>query len=94
MGEKEAYIKKMNAQIREWKADLDKTVAQFDKAKAGAEIEYHKRAKQLNKKRKELEQELAKLQKAGEQGWEEIQARADKTWKDIQGGLGEMRKRL
>lgn len=94
MGQKEAYLEKMDAQLREWKGRLDVLVAQADQTKADAKIEYHNRVKEMRKQRKELERRLDELRKAGEDGWKDVQARIEKGRRDLDKSIQDLQRKL
>ena len=50
MGKKEAYIEKLEAQLREWSSKIDELQARADKAKADVKLEYEKQIGELRTK--------------------------------------------
>ena len=50
MGKKEAYIEKLEAQLREWSSKIDELKARADKAKADVKLEYEKQIGELRTK--------------------------------------------
>ena len=50
MGMKEAYEKKLQAQLDEWGAEIDKLKAKADKAEADAQLDYYKEIEELRTK--------------------------------------------
>ena len=65
MGDKELYEQKKQAQLDEWKADLDKLKAKASGASADAQLEMNKQIKALESKIEEGKAKLSELAKAG-----------------------------
>ena len=74
MNNKEAYIKKFEAQLDEWKADITKLRAKADKADAEMQIKYNEQIDQIHEKEKQAQAQLASMKKAGEDSWEDLKA--------------------
>ncbi len=87
MGKKEAYQEKVQAQLREWKADIEKLMARADKAKAEGKIEFYERAERLNAKYQTALKRSQEMKEAGEDKWE-----AFKTGVEV--ALGEVKEAL
>lgn len=80
MNDKNAYQRKMQAQLDEWKADLDKIKAKANAASADAEIAFNN-----NDEVKELEQKVAH----GEKKLEELSQnkKSGNAWQSVKGGM-------
>ncbi len=76
MNEKEAYRQKIEAQIDEWKAEMDKLDARAKKLEAEGRIEAES-----------LIQDLKARQEAARAKLEELRSAGDAAWKDIKEGL-------
>ncbi len=74
---KDAYEKKIEAQLNEWKTDIDKMKAKADKADAQAQLEYYKQIENLRTKQEDAKKKLAELKAAGEDAWEDLKAGLD-----------------
>lgn len=72
MSKEEAYREKAEAQLREWKADIEKLMARADRAKAEGKIEFYKRAENFQ----------AKYEAARKRS-EELKGEADDRWADL-----------
>lgn len=59
MENKEAYKKKIEAQLDEWKAEAEKLKARMKKAQADSEIDYSKYINDLKEKQKRARKKLA-----------------------------------
>ncbi len=80
MDEKELYRQKMQAQLDEWKAEVDKLKAQITGASADAQLELNELIKSLEGKVEEGKAKLAELANASEDMWESIKAGVESTW--------------
>lgn len=94
MENKEAYRKKVEAQLDEWKAEADKMRAKFNKKKAESEIEYGKYLDTLKEKQKKARARLRKLEDAGEDAWEELKKGVDKATHDIKKSIDKAKSKL
>lgn len=72
MSSKQAYQKKIQAQLDEWSAEIDKLRAKADRADADAEIALNREIDNLRDKRNQARQKLDELSSAGEDAWEDI----------------------
>lgn len=72
MNSKQAYQKKVQAQLDEWSAEIDKLRAKADRADAEAEIALNREIDNLRDKRNQARQKLDELSSAGEDAWEDI----------------------
>lgn len=72
MSMKDAYVKKLQAHLDEWSAEIDKLKARADKAHADSQIEYYKQIKELRTMQKEASNKLAELKEAGDDAWEDL----------------------
>jgi len=83
MGMKEAYEKKIDAQLDEWKVEIDKLKAKADKAEADAQIKYHKHIEDLRAKQEAARERLVELKEAGGDAWEDLKAGLDNALKSL-----------
>ena len=67
---RDEYIKKLKADLDEWKADLDTLEAE-------AEIKYEGHIKELRQKLEEAQQTLTKIREEGEDTWEDLKQGAE-----------------
>ena len=84
---KAAYRDKLEAKLREYRADIDKMKAKADGAEAGARIEYYKQIEMLNAKLSSVEGKLLDLKSAGEEKWESAKAAVEHSWGDLKHSL-------
>jgi len=72
MSKQEAYREKAEAQLRAWKADIEKLMARADQAKAQGKIEYYKRAESFNTKYQIALRRSEELKEATDDKWAEF----------------------
>lgn len=80
---RQAYEDKIEAQLKEWSAELDLLSAKADKTKAEAKIEYFKTLETLQVKHDEAKTRLMEIRAASEDAWEDLKAGGEKAWADI-----------
>lgn len=84
MNKKEAYEKKLRAQLDEWRAEIDKFQARVDKARADAEIDYQQELEELRDRQRDMEDRLEEMRGAGEGAWDDIRQGADRAWRNME----------
>ncbi len=80
MSMKEAYEKKLQAQLDEWSLEIEKLKAKADVASAEAQIEYYKQLDELRALRDKSHQKLVEIRDASDDAWEDIKIGADMAW--------------
>ena len=83
MDEKDLYIEKLNAQLKEWSASIDVLKAKADKANADLKIAYYKQLDDLKMKRDTARNKIDDLKTAGDDAWERVTTPVEKSWGDI-----------
>ena len=83
MATKEAYQKKLEAQLKEWDAKLALLSAKAEKATADARISYENELESLKRKRAAAHQTLEELGKRSENAWEDMKDGAEKVWDEM-----------
>jgi hypothetical protein len=87
MENKEAYRKKLEAQMREWSAKVDLLKARADQAEADAKIEYRNRLEDVRQKKEALQAKLSELQKTSDAAWKDIKAGTERAAADLKVAL-------
>jgi hypothetical protein len=83
MASKEAYQKKLEAQLNEWDAKLKQLGAKAQKATADARIMYENDLESLKSKRAAAHKTLAELGKRGDNAWEDMKDGMEKAWDEM-----------
>ena len=77
MKTKDAYVKKVQAQLDELDADIKKLKARADKAGANAQLEYKKQIETLKRKQQKAGDKLAELKASSDDAWEDLREGLD-----------------
>ena len=80
MSEKQAYEKKLEAQLDAWSADIDKLKAKAEKAEADAQLEIERRIDDLQAMRDAAADKLTELKNASDGAWQDFRAGIDEAW--------------
>lgn len=80
MTEKSAWERKFEAQIDEWRADIDKMQARARKAGADAQASYDSEIEDLKARQAKAEAELRKLRSASAEAWDDVRTGAEDSW--------------
>ncbi len=80
---RKAYEEKLDAQLKEWSAQISLLKAKADNAKADAKIEYYKTIEALQGKQNKAMTKLQELKAVGDDAWEDLKKGAEKAWADV-----------
>ncbi len=83
MTKKQAYEKKLSAQLEEWNAKIDVLKAKAQKAEATTKVEYYETIENLQRKRSVANEKLQKLQNASDSAWEDLKEGIENAWSDF-----------
>jgi len=87
MSEKELYQQKKQAQLDEWKAEVDKLKAKASGASADTQMKMNKQIEALEGKIEEGKTKLAEIADASEDAWESIKDGVDTAWDSMKSAL-------
>ncbi|MDF0677975.1 MAG: hypothetical protein P0107_02485 [Nitrosomonas sp.] len=79
MSNREAYIKKAEAQLKEWGAQIDLLKAKGENLAADTEIEFKKKLDEAEEKRAELSSYLDQLADKTDSIWDDIKDEAEEN---------------
>ncbi|MCB2180534.1 MAG: coiled coil domain-containing protein [Desulfobulbaceae bacterium] len=80
---RKAHEEKLDAQLKEWNAQIDLFKAKADTAKAEAKVGYYTKIEALQHKRDSAKAKLRELQAAGDEAWEDIKSGTEKAWEEV-----------
>lgn len=83
MSMKQAYEKKLESQLDEWSAEIDKLKAKADSAEADAQLEYYKKIEELRSMQEAANEKLGELKEASDDAWEDLKAGMDSAWDSL-----------
>lgn len=87
MSMKVAYEQKLQAQLDEWNADIDRLKAKADKAEADTQLEYYKQVEELRTMQQAANEKLTELKAAGDDAWVDLKAGLDSAWDSLGNAL-------
>ncbi len=90
---RDAYVKKLKAQIDEWNAEVAKLEAQAKKTQADAQALYMEEVDQLNKRLAEGRQMLKDIQSANEAALNDLMGGAERMWSAFEEAFRKARSR-
>jgi hypothetical protein len=77
------YETKLEAQLAQWKADIDVMKAKAAQKKVGAMVKYDEGIDTLMKKHKDADRHLHNLKAATDEAWEGAKASTEKVWDEV-----------
>jgi nucleotide-binding universal stress UspA family protein len=84
---KKTYVKKMEAQLREWGTQIDILKVKAEKSKAEVKIKYLQQIEELKSKQGALKQRLGELKESGDEAWEDFKEGVDDALGDLKKSL-------
>lgn len=87
MATKEVYQEKAEAQLREWRAELDKLKARADKQKAEAKGEYQDVIEQLQERQDRAEHRLGQIRASSASAWEDLKGGMDAALAELKAAI-------
>ena len=80
---RKAYEEKLDAQLKEWNAQIALLRVKAENAKADAQIDHYKTIEALEHKQDEAKTKLQELKTAGDEAWEAVKGDAEKVWAEV-----------
>ena len=80
MNSREEYIRKMQAKLEEWNAEIDTLTAKAGKVSADVKNEYNEQIESLKAKQAAARQKIEELQQAGESAWTDLKSGIELAW--------------
>jgi len=80
---KEAYVQKFQAQMKEWNADLDKLQAKAQNAEADTKIKLDEQLTALRRQRDDAQHQLEQIQSSAGDAWEQLKQGAQESWSSL-----------
>lgn len=89
MSKKELYEQKMQAQLDEWQAEVDRFNAKASGASAKIQLELNEEINALEGKIKQGKAKLAEVTAASEDAWESIKEGVDSAWDSLKSAVSD-----
>lgn len=83
MATREEYIRRMQAKLEEWSADIDTLAAKTSEVSADVRNEYNEQIASLKVKQAAARQKINEIQKSGESAWKDMKTGIDMAWTAI-----------
>ncbi len=84
---KEAYVEKIEDQLKEWGIQVDLLKAKAEKSKAEVKIKYLEQVQELKSKQEAARQRLHELTGSGDEAWEDFKEGVDHALSDMKKAL-------
>lgn len=81
--DRKAYESKLDAQLAQWKADIDVLKAKAKRTSVDVMVNYDKAIDALESKHGEASKQLDNLKTATDDAWENVKAGTEKVWLEI-----------
>lgn len=83
------YKQKLEAQLKEWSAQINLLEAKVENAAADIKVKRAEALNELRAKQHAASEKLKELDTAGGEAWVQVKFTADKIWEDLKTGLAE-----
>jgi hypothetical protein len=94
MTRKEAYQKKMEAQLDEWKADIDKLTAKANQEGVDLRLELSNQLREIRSLQEKAGHKLDRLKETGDDAWEDLREGIDSAWASLGTKIRNARSRI
>ncbi len=92
--QKENYQSKIEAQLDEWRADIDRLREKAKGAKTETKLKYQESIDKLELKLDEGRSKLKDLKESGGEAWKDIKEGADSIWDTMKATFKEVREKF
>ncbi|MDY0094257.1 MAG: coiled coil domain-containing protein [Candidatus Vecturithrix sp.] len=89
MSNKELYQQKLQAQLDEWEAELNKLRAKASGASADAKLEMNQQIEDMQAKIDEGKAKLSELAETSDDAWDSIKEGVESAWDSLKSGFRE-----
>lgn len=87
MTDRQLYIRKIQAKLDEWNADIDKLQAKADGANAEMHLRLRQEVEHLKQQREKVTKQLAALQKASGSAWDDVKDGLENSWNALDNAM-------
>lgn len=94
METKEAYRQKVDAQMKEWNAQIALLAAKLENAGADVKVKYAQELDAIRAKQRVAAAKVKELDAASGEAWESVKVTSDKVWEDLKAGIGQAMSRF
>lgn len=83
--DRKIFESKLEAQLAQWKAEIDVLKAKAKRTEVDAMVNYDKVIENLQHKHAEAGTRLQQLKTASDEAWESLKTSTEKAWEEIKG---------
>lgn len=83
MSTRDEYVRKMQAKLEEWNADIDKLAAKTSEVSADVRSEYKEQIAALKVKQAAARHKIEEMQISGESAWKDLKSGIELAWAAI-----------
>lgn len=87
METKDAYKQKLDAQLKEWNAQINLLAAKVENSGADVKLKYAQDLDGIRAKQREAAIKIKELENASGDAWQNVKVTADKVWDDLKTGI-------
>ncbi len=91
---KESYQQKIQEQLDEWRADIDRLKERAKNATAETKLKYQENIDRLELKMEEGRSKLKDLKESGADAWDAVKEGADSIWDTMKATFAEVKERM
>lgn len=91
---RDAYKQKMEAQLKEWGAQINLLEAKAENIGADMKIKHAEALQELRAKQHAASEKLKDMEKASGEAWDQVKTTADKIWDDLKNGIADARSKF
>lgn len=94
MNSRDEYVRKMQAKLEVWNADLDRLTAKANEVSADIRSEYGEQIEALKAKQAAARQKIEEVQKTGESAWQDLKSGVELAWDAIEEAIDSAKSRF
>lgn len=87
----QGHVGKMETQLKEWGARLDRIVAKTEKAGAAVNLERRKCVDELKAKYQAAQAKFGELKAAGSEKWDTLKTGVETAWSDLEAAFKKLK---
>jgi multidrug resistance efflux pump len=94
MSERQHYIEKAEARLRQWNAEIDKAEAKLDEAETDGKFKYRRQLEEMRTRRDEATERIREIAEVGDGAWDDMKSGFDNAWDDISDAFDKAKSRF
>src|SRR6185369_9650312 len=87
MSQQETYQEKLEAQLKEWGAQIEELKTKAEQATAELSQKYREQIEELWPKQEEIQKRLHDLKDTSEAAWQEFQGGLERAWQELRAAI-------